>query len=865
MKVLWKCCLRSLKENKARTIVTIVGVALATALITALSCLGTSLLESMIQEAKRMEGNTHCIFRGVAYEDLKYFQNNQSIEKLSLEKHLGYVAMSSSNQYGGTLFYLDVCAAGQDWYEAEALELSMGRYPENEKEIVLARGIRSEMGIDVKIGDHVTLDIGKRYSNGQEVEMGVAIQDDETIADVEKREFEVVGFLKKDGMTLYSDRSGSLREEHRNVNAVQAYTYLNTENLTDGTYSVSVRYTKQGLYQRAKVDSALLGISEEYYTQVYRDFHSLTEDERYQVSRRVKVYSKYFQLASLEGFSPFHLTKDSVGVIALAELFFLIFVLAGVFCINNSFDISLHERVRQYGILSSVGTTKRQRRMIVWQEALVIGVIGIPVGVLLGIGLCFFLVQGTNVVIGLTMRNSSFVMVFSIAWWAVAIAAIQAMFMIALSAFESAVKASKISPIQAIRANEMIASKGKNKKTPKILKKLFGVGGSVAWQNFRRSKVKYRATIVSIVVSVSLLLGMSFLGMLFKTADEIYELEGRQYQIFVSVSNKEDYHVLTELARRSDVLAHKISWSPVAVTGEATGQNLNASWFVVFAMDDDSFAELCRENKIDPEKVKGKGLVTDVLENYSDGMILSGTYETYEQRINELPPSIVEVELAGIVVKGDALSDYYRYLEGKTCVYVGESWIIEHSELYTSGATGYYDCEDANKFMNDVLDMNLLNSRCYDSDAIHQENMFQKTLATMLLSGVLAVIILIGVTNVINAVSFNLELRSSEFAKLRAIGMTRNQFRRMIWMEGLFIDVKGLFGGTVIGCLISYALYRFCWETSDKSFTFAFRIPWIQILCSVIVVSALLFLIVESYGKKAMRRNVIETIRNENL
>ncbi len=864
MKVLWKCCLRSLRENKARTIVTIIGVALATALITALSCLGTSLLESTIQEAKRTEGNTHCIFRGVAYENLKYFHNNQSIEELRLEKHLGYVAMHGPNQYAA-LFYLDVRAAGPDWYEAEAIELAMGRFPEKENEIVLARGIRSEMGIDVKIGDHVTLDIGKRYSNGQEVEIGVDVQDDETIADTEKREFEVVGFLKMDGGDLYADRKGSLREERRSVKVVRAYTYLNAEKLTDGTYSVSVRYTKDGLYHRAKVDSALLGISEEYYGQVYRDFHTRTEEEKYQVSRRVKIYSSYFTLARLEGMSPFHLTQDTVGVIALAELFFLIFVLAGVFCINNSFDISLHERVRQYGILSSVGTTKRQRRMIVWQEAFVIGVIGIPFGVLLGIGVCFLLVQGTNLLLHLTVRNSTFVMYFSVAWWAIAIAAIQAIFMIALSAFESAVKASKISPIQAIRANEMIASNGKNKKTPKLLKRLFGVGGIVAWQNFKRSKAKYRATIVSIVVSVSLLLGMSFLGLLFKTADELYEYEERQYQIYVSVFNKEDYYVLSELARRPDVLAYKINYEPIVVTEEADEEGKIVNWFPVFAMDENSFAELCRENKVDPEKAKGKGLVTNVLADYAEGMVLSGTHETYEQRINELPSSIVEVELAGIAVKGEALREYYQYLEGKTCVYVGESWATEHSELYTSGVTGYYDCKDANQFMNDVLDMNMLNSRCYDCDVIYQENKFQQTLATMLLSGLIAVIILIGVTNVINAVSFNLELRSSEFAKLRAIGMTRKQFRGMIWMEGLFIDLKGLLGGTVIGCTVSYALYRFCWEISDRSFTFAFKIPWMQILCSVIVVSVLLLLIVESYGKKAMKRNVIETIRNENL
>ena len=867
MKILWKFCIRSLKENKARTIVTILGVALATALITAMACLGTSLLTSEIEHVKNTMGNSHGIFGGVAYDDLKYFLNNQSLEAVRLKKRLGYAEMKKETQFGGK-FYVELCAAGTDWFkDAEKLRLSSGRFPENEKEIVLARGIRSDMGVDVKIGDSLTLSLGKRVADGREVEIGEMPQEGETLEITETRSFVIVGFLDAEGDSLYGTRSGPNRSRNGSMSLIRAYTFFDARMLSNGLYDVSVRYTKNGLYEKAKVDSALLGVTEEYYNSVYRPLHTPTEEERIQLSRRVKAYSPYSTLVSLEGLSPFHLTKDSAAWIALIELFFLIFVFAGVFCIDNSFDISLQERIRQYGILSSVGTTRRQRRLLVWLEAMVIGTFGIPLGVLTGLAFSYALVTGTNVYLGKFALNYEFVMVFDVAWWAILIAVIQAACMIAFSAMESAVRAARISPIAAIRGNEMVASKGKVSKTPWLIKKCFGIGGCVAWQNFKRAKTKYRATVISIIISVALVLGMSFIGLLFEMGKKLNADEW-QYQVEVTISKEADYEKLLEIAGWPGVLSHKITRETLILETEySDDESLKEQTraFYVMAIDDDTFAGLCRENGLNPEKVKGKGLVTAGLADYAEGRTLTGNHRTHEDRKENLPGEPVSVELAGVAGKIESLHQNYHGLEDAIVVFVGESWAKTHKDLYVNGCTGFYTCVDAYALTEKILDLDLLDSRCYNLNGQYQETKFTQTLVTMFLVGFLAVIILIGVTNVINAVNFNLELRSSEFAKLRAVGMTRKQFRGMILLEGLFIDVKGLLWGTAIGCFVSYALYRFSWESSLKAFEFDFRIPWFQILCCILVVSGLLFWVVETYGKRAMKRNVIETIRNENL
>ena len=867
MKVLWKCCLRSLKENKAKTIVTIIGVALATALITALSCMGSSLLRSKIENLKKTEGNYHSLFQGVEQSDLKYFLNNQSLESICLEKRLGYAQMEAGkNAYAGTeSFYLDLRAAGEDWLRAQNVELSSGRLPQNDKEIVLARGIRSKMGIDVKIGDVMTLSIGKRMVNGQEVEIGVKVQEGESIVPFQEKNYEVVGFLNMEESQIWGERDGNSKNG-RVVRTIQAYTYFDESALTDGIYDLSVRYTKKGLWERERVDSALLGVTEEYYSAVFHDYHVRTEDEKFQLSKRVKQYSGGSTLAFLEAISPFHLTTDSAAMIAIAELFFLMVVLAGVFCINNSFDLTFTERIRFYGILSSVGTTKRQRRVMVWQEAIVIGAFGIPLGILTGVGLTAGLIRGTNFLLRHYVATSKFVMVFDVAWWAVAIAALQAMFMIALSAFESAVRASKIMPIDAIRSSEMIKSKGKPGKSPKLIKRLFGVGGNVAWQNFRRSKIKYRATIVSISISVAMLLSLSFIGLIFEVVKKnMSEAIDLNYQVSVSISDSTGYDQLMEMTTWENVIDARIDREILMIyTNYIEDQKLKdlTKCYFIIPYNEAFFEKLCQENGVDPKDAKGKGIASGKLKSWDEGKIVTGNQATYESIMNEVPGEPVSVEIAGKIKDKSPLN--YSW-DDAAVIYVGESWVENHRNLFSGSANGHFTCKDANAMIDTVLDMNILNSDCYNTDWEYQQMLFIKTIVIMFLVGFIGVIILIGVTNVINAVGFNLELRSSEFAKLRAIGMTSAQFRKMIWLEGLFIDLKGLLWGTAVGCMISYALYRFCWEANDKNFEFAFRLPWLQILGSFVVVSTLLFVIVERYAKKAMRRNVIETIRNENL
>ncbi|MCR4597869.1 MAG: ABC transporter permease [Acetatifactor sp.] len=858
MRVLWKCCIRALKENKNRTLVTIIGVAMATAMIMVLSCIGTTTLASAIAYQKTMKGIAHERFYGVQQENLKFFTSNQSIDQAWLAKTIG-LGLPDFEQDSSRAFMIKLSGVQEGWYEANALHVTSGRFPENENEVALKRIVRGKSAKDLNLGDTMYL----------------------TMQSGEIKELTIVGFVERgnhrnlfDYDMFSEDDDYYADQENRYVWTVyDAYTYWDGDATSEGTYDISIRFTKNGLYHHHEVTRGLLNVSEELYQKKYLDLfqHLLSDAETQELHNRVKRHNVSSMLEELEGMSPFHLTQTTVWIIAFSEVIFLVFVLAGVFCINNSFDISITERIKFFGMISSVGTTKRQRRRIIWMEAFVIALFGIPIGILTGIGVSFALAKLVDGALQKYLMALGVQVVFKISGWAILIAVFQAIFMIALSAMEAAFRASKISPIEAIRSNESIQSKGKAKKTPKLFKKLFGIGGGIAWQNFKRSKIKYRATTVSVAVSVALLIGMSSLSMLFGfTKDEIKAQI--DYQVYVYSYHKNGYEALREVANKPEVTSFVLVTDSMRVVEEGTDlkENYPKILFTITGMNDEAFEKLCVDNGIDPNEAKGKGLVNNSTEDYQKGMILSGVNLYGADRYGE-PGKPVEVEIVGTYDRKTLVQGVISYSRDKD-VYVSESWIAEHQDQFLGWGVAYFNSSDANALVEAIDAMDLPDVNITNYDMLFQMIHFAEALVKLMSAGFLVLIILIGVTNIINAVTFNMQLRMPEFAKLRAIGMTGKQFRGMIFMEGAFIAIKGLLWGFLFGCTIHYGVYYFVsssadmlWSDPEKKFTYAYQPPVIQIFASIITVAALLYLILSRYSKKSENNNIIETIRNENL
>ena len=171
--------------------------------------------------------------------------------------------------------------------------------------------------------------------------------------------------------------------------------------------------------------------------------------------------------------------------------------------IYNAFSISVSERTKQFGLLTSVGATAKQLRKMVLFEALAVSAVGIPLGILVGIG-----------GIGITLlligdKFSSTIRAdiptrLCVSWQAVVIAAVIALVTVLDSAWIPSKRATRVSAVAAIRQHMDIKSDGKSGKTPELAYKLFGLPGVIAGKYYKRSRKKYRATVVSLFMSIVL-------------------------------------------------------------------------------------------------------------------------------------------------------------------------------------------------------------------------------------------------------------------------------------------------------------------------------------------------------------------------
>lgn len=904
---------------------TILGVALATGLITAVACLGVSLLASYTEYVKQTEGDAHVIFRGVSGKDLNRFLKNQSVEQIWIARREGYAGIESEKATNFRAF-IDVQSVTPEWFSHHdhGIQLIRGRLPENEGEIVLDYELRSEMGVKIMIGDEITLPIGERTLNGQSVRIGSAYDRAEELRAKYEKTYVIVGFMDAD-----SDRMGMKRRDERQFysHVYRAYAYLSQEELQrelespdeEDYYEVSIRYRKSALENQEELTAGLLGIPYELYKKVWISYWKQfpTKEEILKATEIAKDVIAKDDIMGLMHLESGHIINQQTYVLIYPlALLFLILMYAGIFCINNSFDLTFTERVRFYGLMSSIGTTRRQRRKLVLFEGAVIGAYGIPLGLLVGMFLAFCLVRLTNLILVIVKAPYNFHMLFRVNLTAFLLASVVSALMIFLSAWESAVRASKVSPIAAIRSSEEIKSekgrKGKKKKHSKFVKKLFGVSGSMASLNYKRARIKYRASVTSITLSVTLFLGISFISMMFsQLKDEIWQETNCQVEVYVFAEDqwKEAFDSLKSITENAEgVKRAELSVQiPIFVEEEAVPwlpgkpdkyMQINDICFITI-LDEESFALHCKAAGIDYEKAKGKGIAncTEVLyvprkgaallldrvetkesfAAFQKGYLLQGYYHYYTKiedgnengfgakwEEHRIP---TEIEIAGQADDVYALSEPYP--SGHLTVYVGESWLAEHPEVSEMkqgfGVQGGFLADDANALEEALAEGDAYGASIENHDREYRKLLYIEIMIKMFLCSFLFIIMMIGITNVINAIGTNMELRSHEFARLRSIGMTGRQLRQMVRAEMMILGGKGILYGILIGTGISFGLYYFFWWSSNEAYDFAFRVPFVEMIISAVLVSAMLTLITERRIRKMERRNIVETLRNENL
>lgn len=541
--------LKNLKLNRKRTIVTIVGIILATALLSALVTLVSSFQYSMIEYQKQKGGDFHVKFSNVKMSELSEFKNNRNIESTFETMGMGFAKLDGCKNEDKPYAY--VMATDEAGFEKGCFNLIEGRMAKNEDEIVIPRHLKTNGRIDIKVGDEITLDIGKRYDSNTEsvIWENIAYEHEaETLTDTVTKRYKVVGIMERPGygMEDYSAAGYTFVTYSDELAAIDNGTKSEV-NEADTTLTVYSRYTQKALRNKDAVTADIIGVDEKLFEKSNNSSVEMSaeESDRFLKEMENAKYDIYINRFLISYECVFPIDGTFKALFTVAAVVALIIILTSVYCIKNSFNISITEKIRQYGMLASVGATRRQIKSSVKTEAAMLGVVGIPVGTMSGILASFILVKVVN---ALSAGWLNFALSFHTSLPALILAVILSIATIYFSATGSARRAAKVTPLEAIRNTKEIKIKSAKLKTPAIIGRIWGIGGVISYKNIKRNNKKYRTTVTSIVIcSVTFIVISYFMSMAFSVVGMSYA--SVDYNIGINMSCKKDLDIekLSEL------------------------------------------------------------------------------------------------------------------------------------------------------------------------------------------------------------------------------------------------------------------------------------------------------------------------------
>lgn len=878
MHLLNKITMKNLKLNKKRTIVTIIGILLSVALITAVSSMLFSFRESLIHFEKQNNGNYHYTFDNVQEEDLKYFKNNRNIEEYSITQDLGYALLpASKNAYKPYIF---VKSYSKEALKNLAVNLIEGRMPKNDHEIIIPEHLKTNGRVEYQLHDKITLQIGNRISNGKILNQsnGYQEEEEETIDPIFEKEYEIVGIMERPSDTI----------EPLSAPGYTFITYLN-QRQENTPVSVYVRYTKKGLTNRDNVTADLLNVDRNVYKKYTDPNIVIASPEEYNSLNEQMQKAKYTCKAN-DGLLRYEAAAfdDSTfrSLATVAGIVIVIIIVTSVFCIKNSFDISITEKTKQYGMLASVGATKKQIKKNVFYEAFILGIIGIPLGILCGLLASFILIKVSNLLLSDAFNLT---LVYKFSYLAILFSILLGAITIYLSALKSARKASKISPINAIRNSDDIKIKAKKITSPKWIKKLFGIGGDIAYKNLKRNKKKYRTTVISIIVCVSVFIALSsFMSLAFRTLK--IEYQEKTYNLSISIDQEEntdaqaseiDFTSFDSINRFVTQRSTTLSVENAKYSKEyqeilkANSIDQNEMEFIpIVSLSEEEYKHYIKEIGLNEEQAKNKAILMDTsiryyvngknlkkkqlkLYTYTSGDTIQGTLEAADGKKKSLT-----IAIGKATEKIPMGLEYSFYSSG--VLIVSDAYLNQYCEGYISNVeTTYIDSSNPDQLQEELeTELKNVTYSLENVDASLRMVRSFYTLVAIFLYGFITIIALIGITNIFNTITTNMELRSREFAMLKSIGMTKKEFNRMIRLESIFYGLKSLIIGIPIGIVLSYLIFR---GLVSGSLEMRFEWPIGATVIASLAVFVLISCIMKYEMNKISKQNTIETIRNENI
>lgn len=895
MNILNRLTIKHLTMNKKRTIVTIVGIILSAALMVGIGTIASTFRDYMIQDMIEQNGPWHAKLFEVPKKNLTYIENNVDVKETYERYALGYAKLENGENAAKPYLYIE--AANENHMKTS--KLLEGRLPQNSHELLISKHIYSNGGVELHVGDTITLSIGNRYLEGAD---GYLMQEnpydtDEILTEKQTRSYTIVGIM---------DRR---TDENYSAPGYTVFTCPKEDDLKENDFVVV------GIeYKNPRKSHEL---TEQIAKTVESPLYEIEADGKTKQKPMVDYNESVLALYGASSYDSF----NSVFI----SLFFIIIFLIAIGCalvIYNSFAISVMERKKQFGLFSSIGATRQQIRKTVFFEALIVGLIGIPIGVLGGIFGIWTVIQIINYLLPSLFTHP---LTLSLYPTFLIIPIIYMMITVFLSAFLPAYQASRISPIRAIRLNDDIKIKSRKLKTPHFAEKLYGMEGTLALKNMRRNKKKYRITIISLVVSIVLYIGFStFVDYGMVNTNHMMNIE--DFDISIAYSSKDrsylanDFDKIRTVDGIDDIIfnlsAFDMSMYSVSLKVdpkkdytkeyydyiktfnqeiEQDSQEESEEYgFHIQTLDDISYANYIKKLGLDMKDYNGEELkfilANKIQErdyenqkyfeyevyNFKSGIrsfqFYSRTKDTlresytqegydesndYTKEVREVPVYITNIH-----------PDMARIFP---TIYISESMVESLVQLFPKtdiiNPNPFYSLDVKIKAKNHVeVEKELkkvLPSEVYIWNYSEEAKM-QKNLVLVvgiLLYGFITLVTLIGVTSVFNTITTSIALRRKEFAVLRSIGLSPKGFSKMIRFESFLYGLKAL----LVGLPLSMIVVLLFNQAFSNLGTQNLLIPWKSILICVVAVFFITFMTMLYATRKMKKENILDAIREENI
>ena len=868
--VIKKLANRSFRSNKMRNVIAVIAIALTTFLFTAVLTIGMGASGTLeYSMAKLMGSSADALVQGLSEEQFQQLKQNAMFEKVGCWVPVDI--MTNTNRRVAEVDYAD-----QAQLEIRMLTPRTGSAPQKANEVLVSANILKDLNIEEKIGAEIPIELKARQS-GQIYHFDMVVSG------------------------IYDTPN----EKSESVIVSKAFLEENPEMMSDitqgrigcGIYSADV---------------------------VMRD--------NYMVKNRIS------ELVRNIGGNPDDINADNAVRVALnpiisgdsglmmwlvASVFGILFMFCGYLLIYNVFEIAVTNDIRQYGLLRTVGTTSQQIKRLVNRQALYLFLIGTPFGLLFGILLGRSILPVALQIFAVDYSGGN-IEVGTLPYWGIIVGAILfSGLTVYISTRKSVKKASRVSPIEAIRYVEQDTVSIKRKKT-----NAGAVIPRMAKANLQRNKRRTVFIVISLTLSIVLLNSVFIFSGSFdedayitkqtrsdfmvyspsiqaafgndfghnstvpeRAVQEIEQQSGVMNEVYLYRNTFEDDHiscdwgtpyVVDNTYKNSQMLPEHINQG-VYQTGNKRNRAAlaadnhplgNVFGFSENFLDRVDIIEGETDLSVLKEKLWNENNVI-LVAKYDDrgnlaggsenpnyyGLSVGDTIQFYENGIPTEKFTVI-AKVAGTDSEVDLTgggSNISRMIEGPG-IYMAENKFKEIYEMPT--LYGFlFDVEE--QYQQDME-----NHLAQDTDVAYTSILTMKATVSgvknvvLLIGGVIgAVFALVGLINFINLVMTNIITRRHEFATMQSIGMTNRQLRKMMISESFsYVVLAGIVGTLAAGAL-GMTLVRAFVENGPTSLMMTFQMTLLPALIMLALFLVLAFIVPVVALRLFNNRSVVERLR----